>query len=97
MNLATFVGLIIGLLFGLSGVSTLFAFMSDVVSEAQTQIQQIGVASTLILLIIAVVIIVKVKVIASLIAGAVVGAVINLLLNSYGIDFLAVLRSFLGF
>ncbi len=96
MNIATAVGLIIGLLFGLSGISTLFAFMSDVVSEAQLQLQQLGMASTLVLLIFAVILIVKVRAIASLIVGAIIGAVLNVILASYGIDFLEIVRGLLG-
>ncbi|MET1124311.1 MAG: hypothetical protein ABWW66_03475 [Archaeoglobaceae archaeon] len=95
LDFATGVGLVIGMLFGFSGISTLFAYMSEVVSEAQTQLQQIGVASTLVLLVFAVIVIVKVRAVASLIVGAILGAVINAILEANNISFLEVLRKLL--
>ncbi len=88
----TLIGLLVGLMFGLSGIATLLSLMSDVVSEAQIQLSQLGVASTLVLLVIALILIIKVRVLSSLIVGAIIGAVLNLLLEANGIHILETLR-----
>jgi hypothetical protein len=82
----TIVGVIVGFLFGLSGIATLFNFMSDVISEASVQLSQLSAVSTLVLLVIAIILIVKVRIISALIVGAIIGAVLNLILKLNGID-----------
>ncbi|WP_457591466.1 hypothetical protein [Geoglobus sp.] len=80
------VGLIIGLLFGMSGIATLFNFMGMAMEETQQQLAQIGAVSTLVLLVIAIILIVKIRIISSLIVGAIIGAVLNVLLEMNGIN-----------
>ncbi len=89
----TLIGIFVGLLFGLSGIATLLSLMSDVVSDAQAQLSQLGVASTLVLLVIAIILIIKVRVLSALIVGAIIGAVLNLILESNGIHILEMLRA----
>jgi flagellar biosynthesis protein FlhB len=89
----TLIGLIVGLLFGLSGIATLLSLMSDVVSDAQMQLSQLGVASTLVMLVIALILIIKVRVLSALIVGAIIGAVLNLVLQANGVNILEVLRA----
>lgn len=89
----TLIGLLVGLMFGLNGIATLLSLMSDVVSDAQIQLSQLGVASTLVLLVIALILIIKVRVLASLIVGAIVGVVLNLILEANGIHILEMIRS----
>ncbi|ADC64645.1 conserved hypothetical protein [Ferroglobus placidus DSM 10642] len=87
------VGLLIGLVLGLSGVATLLNLMSDVVSNAQTQLSQLGAASTIILLVMALILIIKVRVLSSLIVGAIVGAVAEFILEANGIHIFEAIRS----
>lgn len=89
----TLIGLVVGLLFGLSGIATLLSLMSDVVSDAQTQLSQFGMASTLVMLVIALILIIKVRVLSALIVGATIGAVLNLFLQANGINILEILRA----
>jgi len=89
----TLIGLIVGLLFGLSGIATLLSLMSGVVSDAQAQLSQLGVASTLVMLVIALILIIKVRVLSALIVGAVIGAVLNLVLQANGVNILEMLRA----
>ncbi|ADC64506.1 conserved hypothetical protein [Ferroglobus placidus DSM 10642] len=79
------VGLIIGLLFGMSGISTLFDFLNKTMEETEQKLANLGAMSTLVLLIIAIVLIVKVRVISSLIVGAIIGAILNVILEMNGI------------
>ncbi len=81
----TLIGVVIGFLFGMSGIATLFSTMNAAISEAATQLSQINAASTLVLLVAAVILIIKIRAISSLIVGAIIGAVINLLLELNGI------------
>ena len=67
--------------------------MSDVVSDAQAQLSQLGVASTLVMLVIALILIIKVRVLSALIVGAVIGAVLNLVLQANGVNILEMLRA----
>ena len=92
-NTVTLIGLVVGLMFGLSGIATLLSLMSDVVSDAQVQLSQLGIASTLVLLVIALILIIKVKVLSSLIVGAIIGAVLNLLLEANGIHVFEIIRT----
>ena len=92
-NTVTLIGLVVGLMFGLSGIATLLSLMSDVVSDAQVQLSQLGIASTLVLLVIALILIIKVKVLSSLIVGAIIGAVLNLLLEANGIHVFEIIRA----
>uniref|UniRef100_A0A7C3MC07 Uncharacterized protein n=1 Tax=Archaeoglobus fulgidus TaxID=2234 RepID=A0A7C3MC07_ARCFL len=89
----TLIGVVVGLLFGLSGIATLLSLMSDVVSDAQTQLSQLGIASTLVMLVIALILIIKVRVLSALIVGAIIGAVLNLVLQANGINILEMLRA----
>ncbi len=85
-NTIVIIGLVIGLLFGMSGIATLFNFMNMAMEETAQQLAQIGAVSTLVLLLIAIILIIKIRVISSLIVGAIVGAVLNVLLEMNGID-----------
>lgn len=76
-------GLIIGFLFGFSGISTLFNMLEKAVNEVQRSVTQ---ASTLVLLALVIVLIWKVRVIASVLVGAIIGAVLNYILKANGID-----------
>ncbi len=89
----TIVGVIIGFLFGLSGIATLFDILGNILTSAQTQISQFGVASTLVLLILAIVLIVKVRAISALVVGAIIGAVLNIILTANGIHLLPLIKS----
>ncbi|AIY89160.1 hypothetical protein [Geoglobus acetivorans] len=80
------IGLIIGLLFGMSGIATLFNFMNMAMEETAQQLAQIGAVSTLVLLVIALILIIKIRIISSLIVGAVIGAVLNIILEMNGIN-----------
>jgi len=84
-NAIVIVGLIIGLLFGMSGIATLFNFMGMAMEETQQQLAKVGMVSTLVLLIIAIILIVKIRIISSLIVGAVIGAVLNVILEMNGV------------
>lgn len=88
-------GLIIGFLFGFSGISTLFNMLEKAVNEVQRSVTQ---ASTLILLALVIVLIWKVRVISSVLVGAIIGAVLNYLLKANGIDvvnmFFEIFKSF---
>ncbi len=79
------IGLIIGLLFGMTGISTLFNFMNQALSETQQQLTKIGAVSTLVLFVIALILIIKIRIISSLIVGAIIGAIINTILEMNGI------------
>ena len=79
------IGLIVGLLFGLTGISTLFNLMNQALTETQQQLTKIGAVSTLVLFVIAIVLIVKIRVISSLIIGAIIGAILNTILEMNGI------------
>jgi len=87
------IGVIVGILFGMSGISTLFNLMSGVLLEAADQLSQINALSTLVLLVIAIVLIVKIRIISSLIVGAIIGAVLNIILKVYNIDIANVIYS----
>jgi asparagine N-glycosylation enzyme membrane subunit Stt3 len=91
----TLIGVLVGFLFGLSGIATLFSLLSDVVSEAQAQIAQFGVASTLVLLVVALILIIKVRVLSALVVGAIIGAVLNIILEMNGIKLLDVVQNFI--
>ncbi|RLI75329.1 hypothetical protein DRP05_15010 [Archaeoglobales archaeon] len=80
------IGVLVGFLFGLSGIATLFNLMSDVITETQAQLSQISAVSTLVLLVIAIILIIKVRIISALVVGAIIGAVLNLILKMNGID-----------
>ncbi len=103
MGDSTFVaiGLIIGLLFGMSGIATLFNFMNVAMEETAQQLAEIGAVSTLVLLVIAIILIVKIRIISSLIVGAIIGAVLNVLLELNGIhianDVFRIIGKSLGF
>ncbi len=86
-------GLLVGFLFGFNGISFLLGMMSHTISEAQTQLSQIGAISTLVLFVIAVIIIVKVRILSSLIVGAIVGALINFVLEMNGIHIMNTIYS----
>ncbi len=79
------IGLIIGLLFGMTGIATLFNFMNQALSETQQQLTKIGAVSTLVLFVIALILIIKIRTISSLIVGAIIGAIINTILEMNGI------------
>ncbi len=79
------IGLIVGLLFGLAGISTLFNLMNQALTETQQQLMKIGAVSTLVLFVIAIILIVKIRVISSLIVGAIIGAILNTILEMNGI------------
>ncbi|MCX8172397.1 MAG: hypothetical protein N3D09_02130 [Archaeoglobaceae archaeon] len=97
MVFATAVGFIIGFLFGMSAITTLLGLMGDILIEVEETLRNIGVVSTLVLLIIAIVLVIKIKAVAGLIAGAIVGAVLNLILAQYGINVFEILKSTFGF
>ncbi len=82
----TIIGILIGFLFGLSGIATLFNMMSQTISEAAVQLSQISAVSTLVLLVIAIILVIKVRVISALVVGAIIGAVLNLIFKMNGID-----------
>ncbi|AEA47886.1 hypothetical protein [Archaeoglobus veneficus] len=84
-NAVTLIGVVIGFLFGMSGIATLFSIMNAAISEAAMQLSQINAASTLVLLIAAIILIIKIRVISALIVGAIIGAVLNLILELNGI------------
>ncbi len=84
-NTIVAIGLIIGLLFGMSGIATLFNFMNMAMEETARQLAQIGAVSTLVLLVVAIILIIKIRIISSLIVGAILGAVLNVLLEMNGI------------
>lgn len=79
------IGILIGFLFGMTGIATLFNLMNEALSETAAQLSQIGAASTLILLVIALILIIKVRILSSLIVGAIIGAVLNTVLEMNGI------------
>jgi len=81
----TLIGVVIGFLFGMSGIATLFSTMNAAINEAATQLSQINAVSTLVLLVAAIILIIKIRVISSLIVGAIVGATLNLILELNGI------------
>jgi flagellar biosynthesis protein FlhB len=83
---ATIVGIIVGFIFGMSGIATLFNILEAIASGAATQLSNLGTASTLVILVIAVILIIKVRVISALIVGAIIGAVLNLILKANGVD-----------
>ena len=84
-NTAVLVGVIIGFLFGMSGVATLFNFMTEAITDTAVQISQMSALSTIALLVVAVILIIKIRIISSLIVGAVIGAVLNVIFEINGI------------
>ncbi len=85
-------GLIVGFLFGFSGISMVFNMLERAVDEVQKNVTQ---ASTLILFVFLLILIWKVRVISSVLVGAVVGAVLNYILKTNGIDVVGIiLKSF---
>lgn len=81
----TLIGVIVGFLFGMSGIATLLDLMNSVISGAAIQLSQMNAASTLMLLVIAIILIIKIRVISALVVGAIIGAVLNLILEVNGI------------
>jgi hypothetical protein len=79
------VGVVIGLLFGMSGIATLFNLMGEALTETAVQISQLSAISTIVLLVIAIILIIKIRIISSLIMGAIIGAVLNIILEMNGI------------
>jgi len=84
-NTVTLIGVLIGFLFGMSGITTLFNFMGEAISDTAIQISQMSALSTIALLVIAVILIIKIRIIASLIVGAIIGAVLNIIFEMNGI------------
>jgi flagellar biosynthesis protein FlhB len=84
-NAVMLIGVLIGFLFGMSGIATLFNFMSEAMTETAMQISQMSALSTIMLLIIAIVLIIKIRIISALIVGAIVGAVLNTIFEMNGI------------
>ncbi len=89
-KILTIAGFVIGFLFGVSGVSTLFNLLGSTISEAAKQalnakITQLNVTSTIILIIAVAVFVYKMKAIASLLIGAIVGAILNFILEMNGV------------
>lgn len=80
----TVIGVILGLIFGVSGISFLF----NILSETATELSKLSSAASLLVLIaIAAIIIIKVRVFSALIVGAVIGAILNMILEVNGIHF----------
>ncbi len=84
-NALIVIGVIIGILFGMNGIATLFNFLNIAIEETYQQFSQVSAVSTLILLIIAIILIIQVRVISALIVGAIIGAVLNTILEINGI------------
>lgn len=85
-NTIVIIGVFIGILFGISGIATLFDIFSGAITDTANQLATINTLSTLLLLVVAVILIVKIKIISSLIVGSIIGAVINILLKVNNID-----------
>ncbi len=86
----TAAGFVIGFLFGVSGVATIFNLLGSTIGEAAKQamsakITQLNLTTTILLLIAIVVFVFKLRAIASLLIGAIIGAVLNFLLEMNGI------------
>lgn len=96
MQLATVVGFVVGLLFGMSTIMTLLGFLGNVLIEVEETLRNISAVSTVVLLVIAVILFVKVRAIAGLIAGAIVGAVLNFILAQNGINVYEIVVSAFG-
>jgi len=96
MQLATVVGFVVGLLFGMSTITTLLGFLGNVLIEVEETLRNISAVSTVVLLVIAVILFVKVRAIAGLIAGAIVGAVLNFILAQNGINVYEIVVSAFG-
>ncbi len=80
----TVIGVILGLIFGVGGISFLF----NILSETATELSKLSSAASLIVLIaIAAIIIIKVRIFSALIVGAVIGAILNMILEINGIHF----------
>jgi hypothetical protein len=75
------IGVLIGFLFGMSGIATLFNLMSEAITETAVQLAQLSALSTIVLLVVAIILIIKIKIISSLIVGAIIGAVLNIILE----------------
>ncbi|MHC1570550.1 MAG: hypothetical protein ACXQT1_00580 [Methermicoccaceae archaeon] len=94
-TLITAIGVIIGLVFGMSAVSTLV----DMLQSSLSILQSLGAPSTMWLLaslVVAIIFIMYVRVLAGLIAGVVIGVVLNMLsVAFYGQDAISVLTSML--
>ena len=94
-TLITAIGIVIGLVFGMSAVSTLV----EILQSSLGILQSLGAPSTLWLiasLVVAIIFIMYVRVVAGLIVGIVVGVVLNMLsVAFYGQDAIAVLTSML--
>ncbi len=89
------IGLIVGLLFGIAGISTLFNLMNQALTETQQQLTKIGAVSTLVLFVIALILIIKIRVISSLIIGAIIGAILNTILEMNGIHITSIIYDIL--
>ncbi|MFW5936342.1 MAG: hypothetical protein ACOCSC_03560 [Candidatus Hadarchaeota archaeon] len=80
------IGALIGFLFGMSGIATLFDLMSVAITQTADQLTQLNTMSTVVLLVIAIILIVKIKIISSLVVGAIVGVVFNIILRANNIE-----------
>lgn len=87
------IGVLIGFLFGMSGIATLFDLMSGAITQTADQLTQLNTLSTVVLLVIAIVLIVKIKVISSLVVGAIVGVVFNIILRVNNVDLVSKVSS----
>ncbi len=87
------IGVIIGFLFGMSGIATLFNLMSGAITQTADQLTQLSTLSTVVLLVIAIILIVKIKIISSLVIGAIVGVVFNIILRVNNIDLVSEVSS----
>ncbi len=84
-NAVVLIGVLIGFLFGMSGIATLFNFMGEAITDTAIQISQMSALSTIALLVIALILIIKIRIISALIVGAIVGAVLNIIFEMNGI------------
>jgi hypothetical protein len=82
-GLLTAVGVLVGLIFGVSAISFLF----NILSQTATEISKFSsTASLIVLLIIAAIIIIKIRIVVALIIGAIIGAIFNIILQMNNID-----------
>lgn len=80
------IGLVIGFLLGMSGITTIFGLMTETISQAEEQFSQLTTLSTVALIVAALIFIVMVRLVSSLTIGVIMGAVLNVILEVNNID-----------
>ncbi|MDI6888943.1 MAG: hypothetical protein QMC78_04550 [Methanocellales archaeon] len=93
-TLFTVIGVVVGILFGASAVTTLLSLLQG---SVETFSALSSGATLIVSLVIAAVLIIKIRIISSLISGAIIGIVLNVMTEAFiGTDLVTLIISQLG-